>query len=201
MSRKQQLLNKLPKLPGKVDRRLMSSTIAGLKAERAGGGFSMTGDPRQLVDVKSSNHWFWGRQYHQVPDRDVDLLKTNVARRKLLTFSEKNQEFRRSVNKDLSGGESYPILTTILGLGAGFVSAGAGFLWTGFTTALSLARDTQPVRVRDGDDVHQVEIVGVRNGGLEYLEWIILVDPFRVKANRHIKQWIIHDERHEVRMD
>ncbi len=131
----------------------------------------------------------------------MDLLKTNVARRKLLTFGEPNQAFRKSVNKDLSGGESYPILTTILGLGAGFVSAGAGCLWTGFTTTLSLARDSQPVRVRDGDEVHQLEIVGVRGNTFEYLEWIILVGPFRVKANRHIKQWIIHDERHEVRID
>ena len=201
MSLSQQLLIKLPKLPGKVNRRLMSSTIAGLKAERAGGGFAMTGDPHQLVDVRSGRHWFWGRQYHQIPDRDVDLQKTNVARRKLLTFGAQNQEFRKSVNKDLSGGETYPILTTILGLGVGFVSAGAGYLWTGFTATLLLASDSQPVRVRDGDEVHQLEIVGVRNGKFEYLEWIILVDPFRVKANCHIKQWIIHDERQEVRID
>jgi hypothetical protein len=64
MSRRQQLLLKLPTLPGKIDRRLMPSTIAGLKAERAGGGFAMTGDPRQLVDQRSYTHWFWGRQYH-----------------------------------------------------------------------------------------------------------------------------------------
>jgi hypothetical protein len=34
-----------------------------------------------------------------------------------------------------------------------------------------------------------------------YLEQIILVDPFRVKAGRHIQQWIIHEEREEVRAD
>lgn len=200
MATRQQLLGRLPGLPSRIDRRLQSSTIAGLKAERAGGGFARTGDPRQLVEVGSDTHWFWGRQYHQEPDPDVDLMKTNVARRKLLTFDARNETFRRSLNKDLGGGESYPILTTVLGLTAGFVSAGAGYLWTGFTTALALSQDAQEVRARDGDEVHQIEIVGKNGNRIEYVEWLVLVDPFRLSALRNIRQWVIHDEREEVRV-
>ncbi|WP_454063421.1 hypothetical protein [Candidatus Nitrospira salsa] len=198
---KSELLSKLSKLPAKTDRKLMSSTIAGLKAEQAGGGFAMTGDPLQLIEGKRVRSWIKGPHYVQIPDPDVNLLKTNVVRRKLLSFNPKNEKFRKSVNKDLSGGESYPILTTFLGISVGFVSGGAGLVWTGITTAVSLANDPQPVRVRDGDEVHQIEIVGVRNGKIEHLEWLILIDPFRVKANRNIKQWIIHDERREVHLE
>ena len=66
--------------------------------------------------------------------------------------------------------------------------------------ALTLATDSQPIRARDGDEVHQLEIVGVENGKIVHLEWLILADPFRVKANHNIKQWVIHDERNEVRI-
>jgi len=54
------------------------------------------------------------------------------------------------------------------------------------------------VRVRDGDEAHQLEIVGVRDGKIYHVDQILLVDPFRVKANRPIQQWIIHEERNEM---
>ena len=198
MSRKQQLLSRLPKLPKKIDRNLSDATIAGLKATRAGGGFARTGDPHQLTEPTKKYHWFHGPHWVQSPDPDHDLMKTNPARRKLMIFGPSHEQFRRSVNKDLSGGETYPLLTTALGVAAGFVSGGVGLVWTGLTTALSLATDTQAVRVRDGDEVHQVEIVGVSDGKIMHLEWLILIDPFRAKAGRDIKQWILHDERNEV---
>ena len=91
-----------------------------------------------------------------------------------------------------------PLLTTALGLGLGFVSGGAGLVWTGLTTTLSLAKDPQPVRVRNGDEIHQIEVVGKNGNDIEHMELLILVDPFRVKANRSVKQWIIHDQRREV---
>jgi hypothetical protein len=201
MSRKQQLMSRLPRLPDRVERRLSDSTIAGLKALRAGGGFALTGDPHQLSEPMKRYHWFKGPHWVQGPDPDIDLMTTNSARRKLIVFGERNENFRRSVNVDLSGGESYPLLTTALGVGVGFISGGAGLAWTGLTTAISLSRDNQPVRVRNGDEVHQVEIVGVSGGKIMHLEWLILIDPFRVRANREIKQWIIHDQRNEIHLD
>jgi len=140
MSKKAGLAARLPALPNESGKSLLSSTIAGLK-HKVGGGFSRTGDPLQLADIKAVTRWY-GRTYAYIPDKDVNLSKTNVARRKLMVFGTSNTSFRKSVNKDLSGGEDYPILTTTLGLGAGFVSAGAGFLWTGFTLAMSLARQS-----------------------------------------------------------
>lgn len=198
LSTEARLLAKVPALPKPINKTILDSTMAGLKAYRAGGGFSRTGDPHQLTDMERRKHWFYGQQYVHVPDKDVDLFKKNTARRKLMAFTAGNAAFRKSLNKDLSGGEDYPLLTTMLGLTTGFISAGAGFLWTGFTTALALAKETQPVRARDGDEVHQLEVVGKFENQLTYVEWIILVDPFRVKANRDIRQWIISESRHRL---
>lgn len=185
----------LPTLPKRVDRKLDSGIINGLMVNK---------ERFQLIDQKRSGSYSWGSADHMhVLEENIDFTKVNSVRRKLITFGKdyKNETFRRSVNQELAGGgESNPILSTLLGLAMSVVGVGvAGLVYTGFTTVLSFAsNNSQPTRVRDGDEIHHIEIIGMYKGKLYHAELVVLIDPFRVKANRDIKQWIIHDSRRKV---
>lgn len=185
----------LPALPKRMDKKLDSGIINGLMVNK---------ERFQLIDQKRSGTYSWGSADHMhVLEKNVDFTKVNFVRRKLITFGKnyKNETFRKSINQELAGGgESNPILTTLLGLAMGVVGVGvAGLVYTGFSTALSFAPNySQPARVRDGDEIHHIEIIGMYKGKLYHVELIVLIDPFRVKAERDIKQWIIHDSRRKV---
>ena len=180
---------KLPTLPPQVNKDLDSSVMRGLMASERN---------RYLLLNQIKNGYSWGvTAYGQTFD---GTLKTNSTRRKLMVIDATRENFRISINKSLSGGGGgNPVLDTLLGLGMGIIGGPAGMVWTGMTTVLAFSkRDQQPPRVRNGDEIYQIEVVGMNGNKLEHMELIILVDPYRVKANRYIQQWIIHDERTEI---
>jgi hypothetical protein len=105
--------------------------------------------------------------------------------------------YTETLNKALSGGESFPILNAVLGTIAGVASAGAGLLFTIGTTAVDVGKTNQNVQARVGDELWQVEVIGkTKNGGswdVVHVGSYFLVDPFR--GQTVTKGWLIHEER------
>ena len=99
------------------------------------------------------------------------------------------------------GGKNYPVLTAILGAGAGLVSGGAALLFSAGSTALSVAQKSHKVLARAGDELWKVEEIGkVRNGTafeVVHVSSYFLVDPYRKKPGT-LHSWLIHEERKEL---
>ncbi len=104
------------------------------------------------------------------------------------------------LNTSLLGGESYPVLTAILGTAAGMVSAGGGLLFAAFTTSITAAHKQQRVLARGGDEIWQVEEIGKVKDGSGYqamhVNSYFLVDPYRRQVLE--KGWIVHEDRTEI---
>lgn len=148
-----------------------------------------------LVDVNHRNELSF--------KRGIDPRRQTAARKRLYTF--RNNDFLRSVNKTLQGGDSYPVLTSILGIAAGMVSAGAGLMWTAVTTGVALADNPYPVLVREGDEVWTVEVltkekVGFFNEEFEVMHnwYLLLVDTYRKEKGLGQHTWFLHEERRMV---
>jgi len=104
--------------------------------------------------------------------------------------------FTFTFNTALLGGDSYPVLTAVLGTAAGVASAGAGLLFTVATTALSVSQTSRRVLARAGDELWQVEEIGKNGSSVIHVAAYFLVDPFRGQGvNSRIKGWLIHEER------
>lgn len=130
------------------------------------------------------------------PRNGVDSLKDPKNRqsiRKVKTFKFGSEQTIKQLNTALLGGESYPVLTAILGTAAGFLSAGAGLLFTIATTGLSLANSAQRVLARSGDEIWHVEEIGKTGNKAIYISSYFIVDPYRKNAPG--KGWLIHEER------
>lgn len=188
-------VNRLPQLPGTQAPRLSSSILAGLN----------TGvrDPRAMIDtVRNSDRGIFDPSYIAVLDPDYDFAtRGNATRRRLITFDPAREGFRRSVNSALGGGESSPVLITALGIATGAVMAPAGIAFSIFSTAIEMQRVNQPVRVRQGDAIDKIEVIGKRDNKVFHWETYVLVDPFRVRANYTPMQWVIHGHLSEVSID
>lgn len=104
------------------------------------------------------------------------------------------------LNRELLGGQNYPILTTMLGGLAGMASVGAGLVFSAAAAGLDAARPVHQVLVRDGDEVWHVEEIGKEKNGSQqkpvYVSSFFIVDPYR----RHsaTKGWLIHEDRYEL---
>jgi hypothetical protein len=119
-----------------------------------------------------------------------------IRERKVKTFSTGSEKVINSLNKELLGGENYPILTTALGIAIGAASGGAGLLFTLATTGLSVGSTIQKVLARTGDEIWHIEEVGKSNGKAIYVSAYFIVDPFRKQTPG--KGWLIHEEREEL---
>ncbi|WP_019668326.1 hypothetical protein [Eudoraea adriatica] len=181
----------IPILPSRVEKKLDDSVMRGLMVSER--------NRYLLLNQIKTGGYSWGSADYGFILEDPSL-KTNSTRRRLMVIDKTREGFRASLNKSLSGGGGgNPVLDTLLGLAMGFVSGPAGVVWTGITTVLAFSnRDQQPVRVRNGDEIHHIEVIGMNGSKLEHMELIILVDPYRVKAKRDIQQWIIHDKRTKI---
>lgn len=136
------------------------------------------------------------------------ISMNSQAIRKLMTLSaDSEQSFTGTLNTALLGGASYPILEAVLGTFVGTVSAGAGLLFTVASTALNIARTTQRVLAREGDEIWQVEEIGrAKKTGWASGDSVVavhvgsyfLVDPYRSSGNARHKGWLIHEERTEL---
>lgn len=118
------------------------------------------------------------------------------SKRKVCTFLPGSEHVTNKLNKELLGGESYPILTTTLGIATGLVSGGAGLLFTLAATGMTLANTASRVLARPGDEIWHIEEIGkVGNKGV-YVSAFFIVDPYRKQAPS--KGWLIHEEREDL---
>jgi len=178
----------LPELQKSFDRRITKTVIARIQNQSR---------PQALVDAVMIANGNWAVKPKNGAS-SLSQLNNQQSIRKVKTLwpgEEGNVTYQ--LNSALLGGSSYPILTTALGIAAGFSSAGAGLLFTIGTTGLSLTQTSQRVLARTGDEIWHVEEIGkVKNGGTYeavYVTSFFLVDPFRRQAPT--KGWLIHEER------
>jgi hypothetical protein len=181
-----QIMQRLQLLRAPSDVRLSDSVIAGMT-------HSFTQARYQLIQTVPNRS---GPGSLTVPTNGVDSLLTNVQARRRLMVIPPGQEsgYTKMLNDELLGGESYPILTAVLGTVAGAVSGGAGLIFTVVTTAIDASRTTQRVLVRPGDELWQVEEIGKNNGGdVVHVGSYFLYDPYRLSSG--VKGWLISEER------
>ncbi len=185
----------LKKLPAIIDSdtgvRLATSHIYGFTA--VGGGIELV--KITLRDGK------WGG----VP-KDVQLTKIG-ARKRMLAFSNANKGFLEIVNKDLAGGDSFPVLKAVLGVATGVVSFGAGLAFTVLTTASEISQSKSPVLARFGDEVWREEKIGKtvsssffgkdRQVGVHIARYF-LEDPFRRQRNIVPYKWLVVEKRTDL---
>jgi len=117
-------------------------------------------------------------------------------RRKVHTLSASKQQIINRLNHDLSGGDSYPVLTAMLGTLGGMISGGASFIFTVATTGLSMINPVNKVLAREGDEIWHFEEIGRMGNKAVYVSAFFLVDPYRKHAPG--KGWLIHEEREEL---
>lgn len=124
---------------------------------------------------------------------------------KVMTFQ--NDNILAMVNRDLSGGQSYPILNFALSAIGGRATALGGLIFGLATTFMDVFKTSTNVLARPGDELWLVEEVGI---GVEtgyfssskkpmYVQAYFLVDPNR---NMNLENgWLIHEKRMELSIE
>lgn len=194
----QHIISQLSVLQNNSGQRLPTSIIYGFS--------SSPGGTLQLItkDLRRGN-WVG------VPRRGTaNLLQNLQSRVKVFTLDAPREGFMRTLNTALKGGTSYPILTAVLGVAAGAVSAGAGLLFTATTLGVDLGRRNTDVLARVGDEIWHVEEIGkVFEDNLLFPDRYVpthvtsyfLVDPYRSAGQSTVKGWLLHEDRTEVVLD
>lgn len=104
------------------------------------------------------------------------------------------------LNDALDGGD-YPVLNAVLSTAIGVGTAGASFIFTVATTALSMAKADARVLARHGDEIWRIEEIGktTRPGGPQptYVLAYFLVEPFRAQSPGE-KGWLLHEARYRI---
>ena len=179
------MTSRLPDLGAPTRVRLPQSTVLGFVA-RQRHRFMMieaTGGPRNQTFVLRPG---------------IDLSRYHKAERRLFDFTAGMERYRGIVNNELSGGTSYPVLATLLGIGGGFITSGGSTAFGVILTALDLTRQAQSILARQGDELWQMEVIGRgSNGRLVHVEYFVLWDPYRREASVP-SNWVIHEERRQV---
>jgi len=148
--------------------------------------------PSQIVDVSVGAGGFPLMNMKQGRSPGLKLQ----SREKIRQFGEHDVSLMYKLNTELQGGRDYPVLTTALGVAAGVVSGGAGFIFAMSTMGLSLAKQSARALARIGDEIWHVEEIGKSNGKPTYVSAYFLVDPYR--SQTPTKGWLIHEERWNV---
>jgi len=181
-----EILNQLQELQKKSDKHL-SPVITGYLQDHD--------QPRALVETVLVANSKWAVK----PIGGASSLlkpQNRQIKRKVKTLSAGYEHIINPLNTALLGGESYPVLTAVLGTAVGVASGGAGLLFTVATTGLSLANTAQRVLARTGDEIWQIEEIGKVGNKAMYVSSYFIVDPYRTHSQN--KGWLIHEEREEV---
>lgn len=146
-----------------------------------------------------------------VPRNGTQNLLSNLRHeQKLLSLTAAESGFIRTLNNQLKGGHSYPVLNFALGTAVGLASGGAGLIFGASTLALDLNRRDSDVLARKGDEIWVVEEIGksLQNNTFsedgfkaEYVKSYFLYDPFRAKGFSESKGWLLHESRGTVFLD
>ena len=180
------IINQLQELQKQSDRRL-NGVIRSLIQDHA--------NPRALVKKELVANG----QFSLVPVKGAQSLLTANNRdlyRKVKTFNPGSMHVMDKLNKELLGGENYPILTALLGFAAGPISAGGSVMFSVANTALSLANTTSKVLARPGDEIWHHEKIGKQGNKVIYVSAFFIIDPYRKQANS--KGWLIDEVREEI---
>ena len=183
------ILSRLAELQRPSGMRMAQSVITGLTR-------SLTQARYQLFRAISNPR---GAGFINVPTNGTDTLLQHLAARRVSYTAREGDPFLNTVNHELKGGDSYPVLVAVLGAGVGLVpviGTGAGLLFSAATTGLDLARTSHSVIARDGDEIWQIEEIGRVGSRVTHVGAYFVVDPYRRQAPS--QGWLIHEERHEL---
>lgn len=146
-----------------------------------------------------------------VPASGASGILSNLQyTQKLLTLSSTQEGFMRGMNHELKGGDSYPVLTFALGTAVGFVSGGAGLVFSLATLGLDLSRRSSNVMARKGDEIWCIEAIGkyyenrmIRQDRYvaQHVMSYFIVDPYRSNGNNVEKGWLIHETRTDLTVE
>jgi hypothetical protein len=188
----QELLATLPELPPKASqisrfgRQTMDRLFAGISDRQ------LLGEPCLIPRGPASYNGYR-------PDPDIDLRQKNAVGRKLTSIEGNNRDIRMSINTALDGGGPVlGLITTIVGIGYGMINPVAGIVYSLSMAGVSFIEDPAPVRARDGDEVHQWEVIGKDGSKLMHSNMLLLVDPLRSTNTKIISRWVIAEERKEL---
>ena len=159
--------------------------------------------PVELIHPKRIANSDWTSEPYKGSQSLLQLQNRHAVRKVMTLQSAFGGNFTYRLNTALLGGDSYPVLTALLGTAAGIASFGAGLFFAAATTGISMSQKEQRVLARGGDEIWQVEEIGkVRDGSgykAMHINSYFLVDPFR-KQNL-AKGWLIHEERSEITLN
>ena len=152
--------------------------------------------PSELADIKLVRNGY----FVSVPKNggaSLQLPKNRRSARKVLTLkSIADESFTDVLNSELLGGESYPVLSTVVGTITGLVSFGAGLLFAASTTRLNSHQASPRILARSGDEIWIIEEFGKVGGKSLHVQSFWLCDPYRGQAA--INGWLIHEERRDL---
>lgn len=123
----------------------------------------------------------------------VDPRKVNAHKRKLMTLGPEKSTTIMSINTCLlhepSGAESaFALALDLVGVDTLFTIA-----------QLAASKPSAAVLARQGDEVWQLESLGKVGAHIEYVNYLLLVDPLRTRAQGKMPcEWVIHEERMEI---
>jgi len=192
------ILNNLDELKPEFKNRLPKNVLVMFNSHLQSRGIN----PSQLVDPVQIANANWSHK----PKYGVDGLKlarNRHSEQKVATLEAGHEtNFTFILNTALSGGNSYPVLTAVLGTAAGFASTPVGLFFTVASTAMDVSKTAQRILGRMGDEIWQVEEIGkIRdNKGFKavHINSYWLSDPYRSKHSAKNKGWLIHEERNDL---
>ena len=185
----EQVMQKLVSLQKQSDMRLPDSIITGLTK-------SLTQARYQLIRAIANPT---GAGFITVPTNGTASLLSNIQARRMLWTAKENDGFLQMLNKELQGGEEYPILSAVVGEGVGFfpvVGTAMSLLFSGVSAGVDLAKTSHTVIARAGDQVWQIEEIGKVGTKVVHVGSYWVVDPYRKQAPE--KGWLIHEQRTEL---
>lgn len=193
------IVNRLPLLkpPSEKTHYLPQSITDGLRADSTKCSTKLI-KHRQGPDVDHQVVWFQACAKEHI-------LQHTYRIEKVMTIDNPDQGFPAKLNKELLGGESYPVWSAIIGTVSGLadgVGALAGVLYSLGSTTFDYNRRTTNVLARNCDEIWHLEQIGKMKNTHFFSsdEWVavhidsyILYDPFRGKSPQ--KGWLLGESR------